>query len=305
MLRMPAISAQYESGIDTMKVRYGLWLDTLRQAGFHPMKLSDVIHRLQTGAGVPEKTVVLIFDPGLRRTYRLVAPILAAHQAPAVWLSNERAMSHGHREYVTYHAADQMVKSGWWDVGYTQDDGTIRVKSRDYADLQLGDAQHPAWSPISGGMALNKGKSLTLLSRLNVNSDWTEQDLLNRIRVEEPVEGRVFLSKAPVQNLVWGVTTDRDADPDSRFNLQVASHKRGLVLDWFGTRGIADSRVQAEGRALIGDFTMRLRWDEERGSGINILLSKDQLFIQEMQAFHTKSTYHVARSGSMLAFKSM
>ena len=109
--------------------------------------------------------------------------------------------------------------------------------------------------------------------------------------------------KAPIQNLMWGVTTECESDPGTRFDLQVASYKRGLVLDWFGTHGIKDASLHAEASDLIGDFTMRLRWDEERGNGISILVAKEQLFIQEMQAFHVKSNYRLARGNASGHFK--
>ena len=87
-------------------------------------------------------------------------------------------MQRGHREYITYHAADQMVDSGAWDVGFEQKDGTVVLKSRDQGTLHLGDAQHPVWSPVAGGLALNHGSALSMMNRLNVISDWTDGDML-------------------------------------------------------------------------------------------------------------------------------
>ncbi len=297
ILRMPAITAQYESGIDTMKVRYDQWLDALNQAGFHPMKLSDVYKDLHNGTGVPENTVVLAFDPGFRRTYHLVEPILVSHHWPALWLSNDQAMNRGHREYVTYHTARQMVSTGWWDVGFTQEDGTILLNTKDWGTLRLGDAQHPGWSPITGGMALNQGQSLMLLNHLNVISDWTAKDLTTRIRAELPVHRKVFLAKDSVQNMEWGVTTEDPTDPSATLHFQVLPYKRGFALDWFGTTGIANAEVHATASEVIGEFTTRLRWDEARGNGISILLSKDQLFIQELSAGHVVQNFRRERAG--------
>ena len=108
MLRMPAVTAQYESGIDTMRGRYAEWLDSLAHAGFKPMHLSEVYRRLHAGQKIPARTVVMVFDPGYRRTYQVVAPILAEHNWPAVWMSPVKEMNEGHREYVTYHHEDRI-----------------------------------------------------------------------------------------------------------------------------------------------------------------------------------------------------
>src|SRR5262249_23360977 len=232
-----------------------------------------------------------------RRTYRLIEPILKARRWPAVWMTSEPAMKQGHREYVTYHAARQMTGSGWWDVGFVQRDGSVRLESRDQPDLFLG-GRDPVWSAAAGGTALNRGDQLSGLHRLNVNADWTEQDLLNRVRVELPAARRVFLAQAPVQNLMWGVTTEDGQDPAARFALQVLPYKRGVVLDWFGTKGVPDARLHAEASSLVGDFTLRMRWDEERGNGVSVLVSADQLFVQELFGGHVQSVYQARRSGA-------
>src|SRR5436309_3298425 len=103
------------------------------------MLLSEVSWRLNHGRGVPEKTVVLVFDPGHRQTYQIVKPILAQHHWPAVWLTNGSAMKRGHREYVTYHTAEKMRASGWWDVGYSDEKGNFALKTLRYGTLHLGD----------------------------------------------------------------------------------------------------------------------------------------------------------------------
>jgi hypothetical protein len=298
MIRMPPLTAQYESGIQTLRLRYAGWLEALNAAGFHPMRYSDVYEHLSRGEGVPEKTVVLVFDPGLRRTYELIAPTLLSQGWPALWLTDQGAMRHGHREYVTYHTADRMVASGWWDVGYVQSDGGVALKTWNHGALQLGGAGAHVWSPMAGGLAFNRGSSSTLLRRLNVNSDWTPEDLINRLAVEVPVQHPSFLIKRPVQNLTWGASTENALSPETRFDLQLPAHKRSFVLNWFGTEGVSDFELRAEAQRLIGKCCLRLRWDEARGNGIVLVVSNRDVSIQERVAFKYFPPVHIPAAGS-------
>jgi hypothetical protein len=280
-LRMPAITSQYESGIDTMRVRYEEWLEGMRQAGFEPMRLSEVYRRLKDGRDVPARTVVLVFEPGFRRTYEIVAPILARHEWPAVWITPTTEMSKGHREYLTYHKTAQMVQSGWWDVGYMDTLSHFLLKSKDQEPIDFGNEDAPAWSKTAGGLALNRGPIFGTMNRLHVLSDWTTADLVNRLRVEVPIDQPVYLTLAPVQNMNWGISTPQNSSEEKYFDLAVPLWRRGVMLGWFGVKSHANFSLEAEAADLIGNLAFRLRWNELEGSGLVVTVSRRIWSIQQ------------------------
>lgn len=281
LLRMPAVTAQYESGIDTMRVRYGEWLEGLQRAGFQPMRLSEVYARLKEGRGVPPKTVVLLFDPGFRRTFNIVAPILAKHEWPAVWITPAAEMDRGHREYLTYHKTAEMIRSGWWDVGILESRGHFVLKTNDQEPIDFGNDQNLPWARTAGGIALNRGPVFGSMNRLNVLSDWTTQDLVNRLRVEVPVNSASYLTLAPVQNLNWGVTTEKDSSDDKHFDLAVPLWRRGVPIAWFGTKTHGNFDLETDAEDLIGHLAFRLRWNEVDESGLVVTATKREWTIQQ------------------------
>ncbi len=298
VLRMPAVTSQYESGIETMRVRYGEWLDALARAGFKPMRLSDVHSRIRSGQGLPEKTVVLVFDPGYRRTYHIVAPILAQHNWPAVWITPEDEMQRGHREYVTYHLARRMTDSGWWDVGFIQKDGRVRLSSNTGSKQYLNEKGQPLWAHQSGGLALNQNSRFNSMNRLNVISDWKGSDLLNRIRVEVPITAPVYLTLGQVQNLKWGITTDADSSEEKHFDLAMPMHRHGLQIAWLGARGHSDMRIEAEADRLVGQMALRLRWDEANQTGVMVVFSNSTVWVKSKADEHTITLRTLTRSGA-------
>ena len=298
MLRMPAVTAQYESGIDTMRVRYGEWMDSLSQAGFKPLLMSDVMRRLRAGQGVPPRTVVLVFDPGFRRTYSIVGPILAQHGWPALWMTPEAEMDRGHREYVTYHQARQMTNSGWWDVGLVEKNGMVTLRSQNHPDQHIGTEQRKAWSAAAGGLALNEGSRFDSLERLNVISDWTAKDLVNRVRVEVPIESPMYLTLGQVQNLTWGITSSPESAEEKHFDLATALHRRGTQVAWFGPRRHANFQIDAEAENLVGQLAFRLRWNELDETGIIVTVSNRDVLVESKGDAHTLQVRKLTRSGA-------
>ncbi len=292
ILRMPAVTSQFESGIETMRVRYGEWLDALTAAGYRPILFSE-LHRLnEAGIGVPPKSVILMFDPGFRRTYHIVSPILEKHQWSAVWMSDLSAMNQRHREYITFHTARQMVESGGWDVGLKRGDGTYVFNVGQDENFQLGQRRVGTWAAMSGGFAFNNRTALNSLNCLNVNGDWLSKDLVNRLDAEIPVEGPVYFSLGEVQNLVWGRTQQEPVV----FNLAAEPQQRSAIVSWLGTRGLDNCKLRIKGKSLAGTLSLRLRWDEVSASGVQISISKAKLTVQEWKNGESRLVYKVNRS---------
>jgi hypothetical protein len=292
VLRMPAVTSQYESGIETMKGRYGAWLDALAKGDYHPMKLSEVHRRLQAGDGLPPKTVVMVFDPGARRTYETIAPILAS-----LWLTPKVEMDQGHREYLTYRQTNLMIDSDAWDIGLIQKDGSLILKSKDAEPIHLGN-DRTIWVATAGGMALNRGKQFLEMNRLNVNADWLPKDLMNRVTAEVPVERPMYLTQGSVQNLNWGVVTDPSSSEEKHFDVTLASHRRGTQLAWMGTREHRNFELEAKADAIVGRMAFHLRWNERDESGIIVTVSNQDVRIRHQANGTSRDVQTLTRSGA-------
>jgi hypothetical protein len=282
VLRMPAITSQHESGIDTMKTRYAQWLDTLTRAGYHPVIFSDVRRALIEGTKLPEKSVVLLFDPGWRRTHQIIEPILRTHRWKGVWLSDGPAMENRHREFITYRTAELMVESGLWDVGVKSSKGIYDFSIRQKNNFKLGNEANDAWARSSGGLALNQVGPLQNMNRLNVHADWLADDLLNRLNAEIPITQPSYLTVGSVQNLFWGVAQEKP----TTFNLAMRPGRKDLVISWLGTQGRDNCQMTVSIPSVAGVLAFRFRWDEVRGDGVQLRVSRDSIVVEEWADGH-------------------
>jgi hypothetical protein len=174
-----------------------------------------------------------------------------------------------------------MIRSGWWDVGYMDKLGHFILKSKDQDPIDFGTEDTPAWSKTSGGLAMNRGPIFGTMNRLHVLSDWTTEDLINRLRVEVPVDQASYLTLAPIQNLDWGVSTPQNSPEEKYFDLAVPLWRRGIMLGWFGVKSHANFTLDAEAKDLIGNLAFRLRWNEQEGSGLVVTVSRRIWSIQQ------------------------
>lgn len=288
-VRMPPITTNYESGVDTMRHRYASWLDALRRAGFTPVRLSDAKKRLESGEGLPPRALVAIFEPGFRRTEGIVEEIFKRKGWPAVWMTDASAMRSGHREYVTHHKARQMAQSGWWDVGYSKAGGAYEIRSRSGA-FTLGGPGQRAWADIEGTFALNRGAPSAGLNILNVNPDWTAEELVDRLRSELPIEGSTCLEKASIHHREWGVTgrAAEGAFDCPAFTLEAPLAKRGARLYWLGTSGAASFRLGVDAKDLVGELQLHLRSDETADREVVVVFNERKIVIDERRGLEKK-----------------
>lgn len=279
MLRMPEISTQQESGIETMKIRLDAWLGALEVEGFQPMRLSEVIRRLDRHEGLPERTLVVFFNPGYRRTYEIAGPIFQKHGFPVVWLTDRSALERSDRRYMTFHALGQLESIGW-DAGFA---------ARDTACLSGDDLSSPqatlSWSSTAGALALNRDGVEKGLNFLTVSSNWTASELTSRLFAEVPITTKVVLTAGAVQARDWGVSKNgRSRNPDMGFQLTAPAHMPGEKISWLGTLGIENAHLHARVGSLVGELWLQFRYDEASGNGLQIMLLDHDLVIEERRA---------------------
>jgi hypothetical protein len=280
LVRVPEITAQRESGVETMKVRLGEWLDALSKAGFHPMRLSDIVRRLERGDLLPPRTVAFFFNPGYRRTYEIASPIFEKHNCPAAILTNEAALKISNRRYLSYHALRDISVNHGWDSGFSDNAGAFSMEG-------MPGLTAAKWSASAGALALNRRSPGAPFNFLTANADWLAGEFVNRLLVEAPVSEKATLSKASIHGRDWGVARD-NWDEDSAFDMQVVQGNKGLKLFWLGTSGVNNFRLHVKVKSLFGELWLQLRYDEASGDNVHLILSGHDLLVEDEHGHQVK-----------------
>jgi hypothetical protein len=248
VIRFPEAPSDAQ-GTKIAQIRTAEWLHALIQEGFHPMLFSDIATRLKDGVGIPDKAVVIVFQPGTKHTDEALEPLLARTKSPAVWLTDRTAMRKSDLRYVHEHRASLMIQSGWWDVI---------------------DSKNPLWSSGTGPSALNWNTTSDHINRLNVNPGWSGQELVNRLLAEMPLQGRMQLTLRPVRGRLTGVLSAKIEDAANPFHLETPLGKHSTTVGWLGTKGFPNATIDFDVPSRVGDFIITLRSDPARDERVRI-----------------------------------
>ncbi len=260
VLRMPEVF-DHKTQTELAQRRMVQWLSALKEAGFRPLSLAVAKERLSKGQGLPENSVMLVFDPGYRHTYDSMAPILAQQGWPAVWSTPEEALKRGDTHYVSQHRTEKMSQSGWWDV------------------LRYG-AGEKVWIDHAKA-ALNMGSIRDGMYRLSVDATWTKQELINRLLAERPLQEPSYLTLHEIQTQRWGIVSPVTTAEPSEFRFQAPPDQRGAWLSWQGTRGISNIGLQVDVTSLTGELWVMLRSDNKQGNSIRIAFANGRIVVEE------------------------
>jgi len=284
VLRMPEM--QIHADTQSSRQQFAKWIVALQQEGFHFLLLSDVVRQLSQGTALPEKTAVIVFDPGYWRTAETYAPLLKKMQIPAVWLTNGKALDLDDRHYISRHLAQTMEASGLWDVGLYTPEAPMTLRAHGHETVLLG---HPSpWKENAGRYALNRGLTTNIFDRLNVNPKWTEQDLLNRLLVERPLLASASLSLQQIQGKNWGIGLDAKSARNEHFTLRAPTDRRSGSVYWLGTMGANDAHLRMEVKSLVGEMRILLRSDLSTGNGVSVIFANGKVAVDQDMNFQTK-----------------
>jgi hypothetical protein len=279
VVRLPEVPLQ-ETSTAFIKGKIGSWLTTMQREGFHYMKFSEIRERLSRHEGLPDRTVVLLIDPGYRHTYEVLSPIFSKTGIHAVWMTTPDTGGAVDRRFLSAHALDLMKAEGLWEVGRYQD-ARHAVFDDGYTRFDLG-GNDGIWTKDSGHVALNQGLQANGLERLNANVQWTDRELMDRLLAELPIQGASYLTTRRIQSRPWGISAAGDSDPASvRFDLQAPLDKRAANMAWAGTRGMANMEIQLEAQKVTGELWLTLRTDEDAGQAIAVGFSEGNIMIEE------------------------
>ncbi|MDP3722745.1 MAG: hypothetical protein Q8R91_04520 [Candidatus Omnitrophota bacterium] len=283
VIRIPEVPSD-EQGAAAAGARLRSWLGGLREAGFHPTRLSTVLSRRDQGLRLPRKTVVLLFHPGHRRTADILAPLLAAERCPAVWLTDEEAIRRSDRRYLSRHAVRQMQQSGLWDVAWHRGSSAAEIVAVDLTqDASRSGAAHRLTLNLRvGHQALNQLRGGGDLVRLNADPTWTAQDLVARLLTEAPVEGPAYLTARRIGSRIWGVALDADAsDHQQPFGLEAPLSARAASVAWPCTVGTPDLLLHVKMLARSGETWVSLRSDRSSGQGVRVGFTEEGVRVQQ------------------------
>jgi hypothetical protein len=289
VLRMPEM--QVHADVRSSRKQFSKWVNALQKEGFHFLMLSDVVRQLSQGIELPEKTAVLVFDPGYRRTADTYVSLLKKMLIPAVWLTDEKALELDDKRYISRHRAQTMEASGLWDVGLYQPETPLTLRAHGHETVLLG--HRSPWKENAGRYALNRGLSTNAFDRLNVNPKWTEQDLLHRLLVERPLHSSALLSLQQIQGKNWGIGLDAESTHDTHFTLRAPPDKRSGSLYWLGTLGANDVHLRIEVKSLVGEMRILLRSDLSTGNGLSVLFTRGKVAVDQETNFNTERLANV------------
>lgn len=111
----------------------------LKGGGFQPISLETFHAFIDEGAEVPERAVLLTFDDGYKDIYTNVLPLTKRYSYPAVsfaiskWFDRYPRMESS-REHLSVAEAEELLKSGLWDIGGHSYDGHRMVKGAHYTE---------------------------------------------------------------------------------------------------------------------------------------------------------------------------
>jgi hypothetical protein len=280
ILRMPEIPSAMKDVEKAQRI-LSARLHVLRREGFTPVLLSDIQRQATKGTPLPSRPVVIVFDPGHRHTFDTLSPVLKEKKVPAVWLTDGEVLDNADRRYVSRHATRLMVKSGLWDVGLYQQGKPLVIENHEIGNWTLSEKSEDVWSASAGVFAINSVDSLKGLSRLNVNSNWTTDEFIDRVLAELPVEGPVRLTARQIRNHLWGLSQALDVPSRPTFTLESNLEKRGNTVSWLGTRGLYDGELTLNVADLSGEAWLLLRSDENLGESVRIGFAEGAAFLEQ------------------------
>ena len=242
------------------------WIEALRLEEFVCLPLSRVLARLTSNEGIPEKTLVLLFEPGYRVTYKSVSPIMAEFNVPAVWVTQDPGRHITDRRFLPSHERWLMRRSRLWDIGLRLPEEEGFMLSA-VSEARSGKSTIK-WAPNGGRCGINFGETSDSLDRLYVNVRWSAAELVDRLLAEIPLRRSTPLTARVIQNRLWGtVPRLSDARPLA-FDLHTDINRRYSSVSWLGTSGVPDFKIAFKVRELFGEFWILLRSDPFTGNRI-------------------------------------
>jgi hypothetical protein len=270
--------------------RLDQWLFALKKAGFRPLRLSEVWQALTDDRPIPAKGVVLVFEPGMRRSYETLGPVLARHKWPAVWIMDRHFYDHPDPTYMSPHALAQMQRSGLWELGFVHAAAENFVLDFDETHRQtLSRLLHPFTWRNDVPQALNRGLPGMTLNRLNANVAWTGEQLVGYLLSEVPVVRSARLTyHAIYHRLIGRAVEDGSGEPlPAPFDLEPNPESRATALSWPSTRGIEDYDLHLRVNSWVGELWLLLGTQPETHGSVRVGFKEGAVVVRDDRLIST------------------
>ncbi len=298
IVRMPEAPPNRKTA-DAAVPLFDQWLTSLTRAGFQPMLLSEILNQQKRGLGLPDKAVVLVFDPAYRYTYEKFGPLLKEHHFPAVWLTSEERLKKSDLRYVSLHVAEQMKKSGLWDVAvFREKEGPFGFLNFDSDSKGAKKIELPySWVKDSAYLAFNRMSSAMTFHRVNTRLNLTALQLVDQLNVEVPLKEMSALLAKTIDGKVRGLAVSPESQTPPAFNLQASPDRRVAMLWWPSTEGQNNFMLEMKLSELVGELWLSLRANEQGRSGIRIGITQSLVSVDEEVNGNKKQLLVLAPSG--------
>jgi len=281
LLRLPEAPADTRAQ-SLYRERLDSWLVALRLAKFQPLRLTDALNTLTEGKPLPAGGVVLVVDPGMRRTYDCLRPVLAKYHWPAVWLTHRQILDNPDTTYISPHQARMMEKSGRWELAFyhSQKDSFFLDPGSPASDTSPWQ-RALIWSALSSRRALNRGRPSGVLRRIDLNLSWTGRQLVVTLLSETPVRNSARLTIKPFHHRLLGLAVEiPTAELPSPFRLEAPPELRYARVDWPGTRGLHNMELQLNVASWVGEVWALLRSDPLKEENVRVGFKEGVVFVE-------------------------
>lgn len=257
------------------------WLEALKVAQFQPLFLSDALQRLAKGDLLPTRSVVVVFDPGMRRTYEVIDPVLQSHHWPATWLTSHDVLASPDTTYVSRHVARQMKKTGRWEMAYY--DSARHAFSIDPDSEGVPEPWRPAllWSPLIRGLALNRTRQGGPLNSLDISLSMTGARLVDMLLAELPLKHQAVLTLHASGSRLLGRVIELPAESlPPAFDFETLPEERHRSVLWPGTRACRNAEIQFNVLSWAGDLWLQLRQSASSKGGVRVGFKENTVMVQ-------------------------
>ncbi len=110
----------------------------LKEAGYTPITLDDLLYHLTRGRPLPPKAIVLTFDDGYRDNYTYAFPLLKKYSFTATFFIITDLVNQGHPEYMTWDMVREMRAAGM----------QFGAHGRTHIDLSQADLDQLVWQAL-------------------------------------------------------------------------------------------------------------------------------------------------------------
>lgn len=157
----PADADVYRRDLSVTPERFAEHLSYLREAGYSPVTLDDLLYALTVGRSLPDKPIILTFDDGYTDNYEHAFPILREHGFAGTFFIMTDLVTDRAEGYMTWPQVEEMAAAGQRFGSHgRQDHRSLSGRSVDYLvwaalgskeaiEAHLG--YHPRWVAYPAG----------------------------------------------------------------------------------------------------------------------------------------------------------